>query len=91
MDNARIHHYSKIKEFTNINPKIKLIYNVPYNPETNPIELVFNDINKILKKKKINDDNLFDKINKSLIVINKNNNFKAYFRKSLDQWIKKIK
>jgi transposase len=43
MDNARIHHskiFNKYMEST----KSSVIYNVPYNPETNPIEQVFSKL-----------------------------------------------
>lgn len=89
LDNARIHHYKKIKEFINTKEKIKLIYNVPYSPKTNPIECVFNDIKKYLTKEKINNHNLKIKIEKSLNNTN-SNNFKAYYKKSLIDEINKI-
>ena len=91
LDNARIHHYKKLKDFIKTKPKIKLIYNIPYTPETNPIEHVFNDIKKKLKDKKVNNDNLIDEIKKSLNDVNNNNNFKAYYDKSLIDRIKKLK
>lgn len=53
MDNARIHRSKKvtdmIKKSTN-----KQLFNVPYNPQTNPIEKVFNK-SKILIKEKLSD------------------------------------
>ena len=39
-DNVRIHHSKKVKEFCKDN-NINLIYNPPYSPEFNPIELIF--------------------------------------------------
>ena len=91
LDNARIHHYKKVKEFIDMQLKIKLIYNIPYSPETNPIERVFNDIKRILKTKKINNFNLIDQIEKSLITVNNSDNFYAYYKKSLIDEIKKMK
>jgi transposase len=91
LDNAKIHHYKKIKDFINTKPKIKLIYNIPYTPETNPIERVFGDIKRDLKNKKINNNNLIDELKESLNDINQNNNFKAYYNKSLIDEIKKLK
>ncbi|AYV83338.1 MAG: hypothetical protein Hyperionvirus6_19 [Hyperionvirus sp.] len=42
MDNARIHHYTKLKEYLGNNDmQDKIIYNVPYHPEYNPIEYIF--------------------------------------------------
>ena len=34
LDNAKIHHYRKIKEYIETKPNIELIYNIPYTPET---------------------------------------------------------
>ena len=42
-DNARIHHSKKVKDFCKDN-NINLIYNPPYSPEFNPIELIFNKL-----------------------------------------------
>ena len=50
LDNASIHHYKIIKEYINNINNVSFIYNVPYSPETNPIEHVFNDFKRILKK-----------------------------------------
>lgn len=81
MDNARIHHYSKVKEVINNNRNIKLIYNVPYSPEYNPIEYVFNEFKNKLKKQIITNKNIFKKIRNSFKI--KSNNLMAYFNKSL--------
>jgi transposase len=43
MDNAIIHRTVEVKEFLKDN-NIKTIYNVPYSPQFNPIELVINVI-----------------------------------------------
>ena len=83
LDNARIHHYKKINKFILSQPKIFFIYNIPYTPETNPIEKVFNDIKRILRNKKINNTNLISQIKKTIIYVSKNNNFEAYYKKSL--------
>jgi len=93
LDNARIHHYRKLKDFLaeKKNKKINLIYNVPYTPETNPIERVFNDIKRNLKNERIDNANLISKIQKILKIINKNNSFREYFDKSLIDELKKIK
>jgi transposase len=37
MDNAKIHHTKKLKEYIN-KKNIKVLYNIPYCPEFNPIE-----------------------------------------------------
>lgn len=51
IDNARIHHYWKFKKYINKITNSAIIYNVPYSPETNPIEKIFKDIKKILRIK----------------------------------------
>lgn len=89
IDNARIHHYKKLKEYIKNVPFFKIIYNVPYNPETNPVEHVFNDIKRELKNMKINNTNIFTKINNSIKSVNKCN-FKNYFIDSLIEKIEKI-
>lgn len=43
MDNARIHTSKIFKEYVK-NSKINVIYNVPYNPESNPIENIFSGV-----------------------------------------------
>ena len=88
--NARIHHNKKIKEFIITKPKIEFIYNIPYTPETNPIERVFNDLKRDLRNKKIDNFNLVSEIKNSLININRNNNFQKYFEKSLIYEINKL-
>lgn len=47
LDNARIHTANIIKKGKYYN---NLIYNVPYSPETNPIEMVFSKIKNYVKK-----------------------------------------
>ena len=41
MDNARIHHYRKFVDMMKENNH-NIIYNIPYSPQFNPIEYVFN-------------------------------------------------
>ena len=82
LDNARIHHYKIIKEYiSNIN-NVSFIYNVPYSPETNPIEHVFNDFKRILKNTKYDNTNIITKINECIKLI-KTKNFINYFINSL--------
>lgn len=82
MDNAKIHHSKLLKEYME-NVKRKIIYNVPYCSELNPIEMVFSKVKSIVNKRRNNEDNNklvrnikygFDKITKS--------NLMAYFKKS---------
>lgn len=57
LDNARIHHYKKVKKFANEN-NITLLYNAPYSPLFNPIELIFGEIKKYFRNlEHINIDN----------------------------------
>lgn len=82
MDNARIHHYKKLKEIMEEKNR-KIIYNVPYCPEFNPIEYVFN-----VMKKEIRHDNTIDTYNDLVKYLNKFVKkmnvigFKKYFEKS---------
>ena len=48
-DNARIHHSKIVKNYC-LENNIKMIYNPPYTPEFNPIELIFNKIKTEYKK-----------------------------------------
>lgn len=57
MDNASIHTSPIIKNYAESN-ELKIIYNVPYNPETNPIENVFGWIKNNYKKKKKSNSSL---------------------------------
>jgi transposase len=83
-DNARIHHSKKVKEFCKEN-NINMIYNPPYSPEFNPIELIFNKLKIEYKKlthrnieheiyeclKKITNKDINNCFNHSLKFINK--------------------
>lgn len=74
MDNARIHHNKDLK----IKVGNKIIYNVPYSPETNPIEMLFSELKCKLRKELI--------INEKTItncLISCNNNLNSYFKHSL--------
>jgi transposase len=86
MDNARIHHYKRLKESIN-NTDNKIIYNIPYNPETNPIELVFSNIKNYIKRR--NNDNL-EKLRKLIVQSFKNLNseyLNACYKKALGDYI----
>jgi len=48
-DNARIHHAKLVKDYC-LNNNINLVYNPPYTPEFNPIELIFNTIKSKFRK-----------------------------------------
>ena len=49
MDNARTHHAKIIKKHM-IGKSNKILYNVPYNPKTNPIEQVFSKIKNSVRR-----------------------------------------
>lgn len=51
MDNACQHHSKIVKEYINNCTKHIIIYNVPYCPEYNPIEMVFSKFKSIILKK----------------------------------------
>ena len=56
LDNAVIHHSKIVTEFVT-NNKINLLFNVPYSPEFNPIEIMFSKLKKLVKDC-INNNNL---------------------------------
>lgn len=85
MDNARIHHYAKFKKYLTDNDLFnKIIYNVPYHPQYNPIECVFNVIKQHLYRKNINN---YESLNKNLsIIVRKLNRtgFEKYYNHSFE-------
>lgn len=81
MDNARIHHYNKLKEYIKTTNKFECIYNLPYCPEYNPIEYLFNEFKYNLKKCIIKNKTIKKYIHKCMRI--KNYHFKKYFKKSL--------
>lgn len=71
MDNARIHHAITVKEYIKTTQN-KVIYNVPYNPETNPIEFIFSAIKNEVRKKDNSDlKKLKENIIKAINNVNK--------------------
>jgi transposase len=81
MDNARIHHYGKLRELVNASTN-KIIYNVPYNPETNPIELLFAFIKPKIKKQ-INGTKTITNIINSISKQIKPKLLNSFYKKSL--------
>jgi transposase len=66
MDNVRFHHSKNIKELVEKSMN-KIIYNVAYNPDTNPVEQSFNVSKKYVRSKEPHSDNeLVNYISKSL-------------------------
>ena len=75
LDNARIHHSKKIKEFISKH-NIHLFFNVPYNPQGNPIENMFSKVKNTFRKNIKYDNtsnNFHSSINNAFLSINKNN------------------
>lgn len=83
MDNARIHHYKKLKKYmeTKKENNNRIVYNIPYNPKTNPIEYLFNSLKYKLNQMNITEENLTKSIQSTLKQLNKNG-FDCYFDKS---------
>lgn len=83
LDNARIHHFLKFKNYVRNVRNVSLLYNVPYSPETNPIEKVFSEVKRDLRKVSIDNNNIIRRINKSFLNVKKNN-IEQYFKKSFN-------
>jgi transposase len=63
LDNARIHHSKLVKEYMKLSSN-KIIFNAPYSPEYNPIELLFSKLKHLIRKKSNN--YIFDKLIKNI-------------------------
>lgn len=84
LDNAKIHRSKLFKSYTDDN-NINLLFNVPYNPETNPIEMVFSKVKNIVKSR---DNSTEDKITKSVVIANKSvikKDLTNFYKKSFSQ------
>jgi transposase len=78
MDNARIHHSRIVVDYMNTTNH-KIIYNVPYCPEFNPIELIFSKFKAIIRKKDNSiPSNMINNINKSFMKITKTDLINCY-------------
>lgn len=62
-DNARIHHSKKVKKYC-LDNNINMVYNPPYTPEFNPIELIFNKLKTEFRK--LDHKNIYNDIQKCL-------------------------
>jgi len=82
LDNARIHHYKLLKTYMNDLDNLKMVYNVPYCPQFNPIEYVFNECKQKINRCNITNKNIITKIKNSFKI--KKANLQAYFKKSLE-------
>lgn len=89
MDNARNYHSKIVLDYIQTTDH-KIIYNVPYCPEFNPIEMVFSKFKSLMRKK---DNNLplklFKNISKSLNQITKDD-LLNFYKHSFDFKIKNI-
>jgi transposase len=82
MDNVRFHHSKIVTDAINTTTN-KIIYNVAYNPDTNPIEFCFSPIKNIVSNKNItNEDQLINEIKKSLKILTVSK-LEAFFKHSL--------
>lgn len=81
MDNARIHHYRKFVDQMK-EDNINIIYNVPYSPQFNPIEYIFNVLKTEIRKSNIDSykqlQTMIDSFVKKMNLIG----FHNYFQKS---------
>lgn len=83
MDNARIHHAKVLKAFIE-DKKSQIIYNVAYNPETNPIERVFSTLkSNVVNYTTQNIHKLTKAIEKAISKVN-SDHLNNYFNKSLN-------
>lgn len=82
LDNARIHHSIILREYIDNIKNVRIIYNVPYSPQFNPIEMVFSKIKYIIKKHICTNNNIKIIIEKSFRKIT-SKNLKIFFEKSL--------
>lgn len=83
MDNARIHHAKVLKEYIE-KSRASIIYNVAYNPETNPIEKVFNTLkSNIVNYNTQTIPKLYKAIERAIKKVT-SDHLKNYFNKSLN-------
>ena len=61
---------------------LKMVYNVPYCPQFNPIEYVFNECKQKIKRCNLTNKNIIAKIKNSFKI--KKSNLQKYFKKSLE-------
>ena len=71
-----------IKEFMKNVNHVEIIYNIPYNPQTNPIEMFFSEFKNNYRNKVGEIISLTDEI-ESAIEKCKEDNLTKYFEKSL--------
>lgn len=86
MDNAKIHHTKKLKEYIN-KKNIKVLYNIPYCPEFNPIENVNSMIRNTVR---YNKNTTYDDI-KNVLYEFKNKDHKKEFQNIYKSTFQRLK
>ncbi len=85
LDNACIHHSKIVAEFVKIN-KINLLFNVPYSPEFNPIEIMFSKLKKLVRD--CTNNNKINSLTTNIINCLKNitsNNLNNFFKHAISK------
>jgi transposase len=86
MDNAKIHHTKKLKEYVK-KKNINVLYNIPYCPEFNPIE----NVNSMIRNNvRYNKNAIFDDI-KNILQEFKNKDHKKEFQNIYNNTFKRLK
>lgn len=86
MDNAKIHHTKKLKEYIK-KKNINVLYNIPYCPEFNPIE----NVNSMIRNEvRYNKNATFNDI-ENVLEIFKNKNHKKEFQNIYSSTFKRLK
>lgn len=86
MDNAKIHHTKKLKEYVK-KKDINVLYNIPYCPEFNPIE----NVNSMIRNDvRYNKNSTFDDI-KNVLEIFRNKDHKKEFQNIYKSTFKRLK
>ena len=86
MDNAKIHHTKKLKEYVK-KKNINVLYNIPYCPEFNPIE----NVNSMIRNNvRYNKNAIFDDI-KNVLQEFKNKDHKKEFQNIYNSTFKRLK
>lgn len=81
LDNAKCHKTKSVSNYVR-NQNYKLVFNIPYSPNTNPIEMAFSKIKHFVRK---GNNNTIENLTKNIIKsINKltEDNLKNYYKKS---------
>lgn len=91
MDNARIHHYKEFKKLlANNDLTDHIIYNVPYHPQYNPIECVFNVIKQHINKQHITNYDTLNRHIKNIIRKLNKSGLENYYNHSFEKLMQDI-